>query len=178
MIITENTKFRRIKTMSVKHYVLSEAAKSELSSVESIREDAVEHKFESAYTEMDELPEELMYAEDAIPIFNVNGTAVVEHDMLAKFMECNYIEDVEEAVDRLREYYNIDTLAVAVDSYDTASAAMSEAKMLNRTTPYKKGLVQMEAQMTLFDKLKKKGIPMFKKKNKKKTAPKKKAKKK
>lgn len=156
------------------HYVLSEAAKSELSSVESIREDAVESKFESTYAEMDELPENLMYAEDAIPIFNVNGTPVVEHDMLAKFMECNDIEDVEEAVDRLKEYYEIDNLAVAVESYDAASDAMNEAKMLNRPTTYKRGLMQMEAQMTLFDKLKQKGIPMFKKKAKKKPVGKKK----
>ena len=57
---------------SAAYYVLAEAAKSELSSVESVREDAIESKFETVYAEMDELSEDLMYAEDAIPIFGVN----------------------------------------------------------------------------------------------------------
>lgn len=163
---------------SAAYYVLAEAAKSELSSVESIREDAIESKFETVYAEMDELSEDLMYAEDAIPIFGVNGVPVVEYDMLAKFMESNDIEDVEEAVNRLKEHYDLDTLVVAVESYDVASTAMIEAKMLNRPTTYKRGLIHMEAQMTLFDKLKKKGIPMLKKKPKKPIFGKKKAKKK
>lgn len=154
------------------HTLLMEAARSELSAADNIAEDDVESSFEQMWANMPELKDTLFYTEEQVPVFRIGGEAepitVVEFDSLAKYMESNNVTDVVDALNKLREYYELDELSIAVESYDEASEVLEEAKVLGHKAGNKVGLAKIKASTELIKDLKEKEIKIFKQKGKKK----------
>ena len=150
------------------HELLMEAARSESSKADNVYEDDVESGFEDMWAELPELSAPLVYTEDAVPIFGIEGNIVVEYDSLSKYMESSNIKDVVEAIEKLKEHYNLDDLGIVVESYDTAVEVLEEAKKIGSKCTDKSGLIKIKTSTNLLKSIKDRGIKIFRKKGLKK----------
>lgn len=150
------------------HELLMEAARTESSMVDNVCEDDIEAGFEDMWADLPELSAPLVYTEDAVPIFGIEGAIVVEYDSLSKYMESSNIKDVVEAITKLKEHYNLDDLSIVVESYDTASAVLEEAKKISSKSLDKSGLNKIKTSADLIKGIKERGIKVFRKKGLKK----------
>lgn len=155
--------------LSNTHQLLVEACKSELCMADNIMEDDIESSFEDTWKDMPELSQPLMYTEEQVPVFGIGEGAeraiVVEYDNLAKYMVSNNIEDVVEALDRLKEHYNFEQpIELVVESYDSAVEVVEEAKKLNQKAAEKTGLAKVKSSTDLIRDLKEKGVKVWKQK--------------
>lgn len=146
------------------HELLMEAMRTESSKVNSVREDDVEAGFENMWAELPELSAPLVYTEDAVPIFGIEGAIVVEYDSLSKYMESSNIKDVVEAITKLKEHYNLDDLSIVVESYDTAYKVFKEAIEISSKSLDKSGLNRIKTSANLIKGIKERGIKVFRKK--------------
>lgn len=149
------------------HQILVEASKSECCMADNIMEDAIESSFEDTWKDLPELSQPLMYTEEQVPVFGIGDGAeraiVVEYDNLAKYMESNNIEDIVEALDRLKEHYALEQpIGIVVESYDSAVEVVEEAKKLNQKAAEKSGLAKVKSSTDLINKLKEKGVKVWK----------------
>lgn len=154
------------------HHLLAEAARAELNTADNIYEDEIETTFEDMWSDLPELNQPLEYTAEAVTVFGIpNGAEkaiVVEYESLAKFMEFNNIDNVVEALDSLKEYYNLDDIGVVVESYDSAVVVMEEAKKLNQKAAEKSGLAKVKSSTDLLRDLKDQGVKVWKQIGKKK----------
>lgn len=148
------------------HHILIEACKSEACRADDILEDVIESSFEDTWADLPMLNQPIIYTEEQVPIFGIGEGAeraiVVEHDNLAKYMESNNVTDVVEALDRLKEYYSLDSLDIVIESYDSAVEVVEEAKKLNQKAAEKSGLAKVKSSTDLLRDLKEKGVKVWK----------------
>lgn len=151
------------------HQILVEASKSELCMADNILEDDIECSFEDTWKDLPELSQPLMYTEEQVPVFGIGEGAeraiVVEYDNLAKYMESNNITDIVEALNSLKEHYNLEQpIGIVVESYDSAVEVVEEAKKLNQKAAEKSGLAKVKSSTDLIRDLKEKGVKIWKQK--------------
>lgn len=153
------------------HDLLAEAARAQIITADNFDQDEIETGFEGMWADLPELNQPLEYTAEAVSVFGIpNGdekAIVVEYDNLAKFMEFNNIDNVVEALDSLKEYYNLDDIGIVVESYDSAVVVMEEAKKLNQKAAEKSGLAKVKSSTDLLRDLKTKGVKVWKRSSKK-----------
>jgi hypothetical protein len=147
------------------HFLLTEAARTELSITENVTVDDVSSTYESAYRHIPALPDGIVvYSEETVPVFALeegSRRAVVEEDTLAKFMGHNNITDVLDALDRLKEYYQLESLDIVIESESEAAETLEEAKKM-KAGGSSAGLKKIKATTKTMDTLKKKGVKLWK----------------
>lgn len=154
--------------------VIAEAASIDRATMSDVVNESEANEFRSEYKNIETLEEDtIFYSEEVVPVFEVSNKTgvkgVVELENVVKFMECNDIEDIGEALDRIAEHYDIEgtELGIVIEADEELDDIVQEAK-----TSAKKGNKKMlgkvgDAAKALKD-IKNKAIKVFKKPAKKK----------
>ena len=109
-----------------------------------------------------EVPEDVVYSAEAIPVLKIDDNFVVESHFLAPFMISNSITSIKEALDALTDANELDTkVGLLVDPVDVVAnaadtASVTDDKILNDLT---------KTNMTLST-LKSEGYTILRKKSK------------
>ena len=117
----------------------------------------------SAYSNIEEVTEEVHYAPEMVPVINIAGEYYTEMQYIAPYMQANKINSVAEALNNIARANSLDEQAVGllIESQECVTDKINEALGKKNT----KFLGKVKKGEELAEKLKKNGFNVKKKKS-------------
>ena len=145
--------------------LLLEAAQSdlEMNTEGHITESTIINRFES----IEECSRDIIIAPEAVPVFNIDETFLVDMNSLAAYMRSNEMTSVTESLDNIAVANNLypRSIGLLVESDDEVRSMLEKASCKSRKAK-NSVLDKIKKSTDITDKLKKNGYPVKKKKSK------------